>query len=483
MVGLCVLVVLVTLAYEAVGNVIVYPHAKGPAASNKFKVYVSQGGRKHESFTYISTSDQRSHEASHVHPGRSMSFTSFAFAGGSVTVEVHTQRDFHNCIVRPKSYNYHCRRTGTKVAQFTVSNTKKWMSVEFDYDYGSSNGGPDITDRLLVFADPPETHKPNKNDNSVLYYDVGLHNLNGQKQLDSHVKEVYLAPGAYVQGGFKTTGNQPVKIYGRGIVSTSIYKWHDSRFEWSIINMDKGHSHVVEGIIMVDPEEYFYRGLSDHNTVRYVKMVGSWAFNSDGVGIGHDGLVEDCFICANDDALKVYTDNMVAQRVVIWQMQNGAVFQNGWWSGRDMKKVRISDIDVIHTDWCTFKGSNCQISDNDAVFDLAGDTKHFAMSDVVFTNIRVEGSCPRIVYWKMANGASGTASNVRIVNLSVESQPGHDSLHNEIAGNSGGRVTNWQFNNFKIGGKCISNPGQADFHIDAHTTSNIQFHCGGSIIG
>lgn len=174
---------------------------------------------------------------------------------------------------------------------------------------------------------------------------------------------------------------------------------------------------------------------------------------------------------------------MVARRVVIWQMQNGAVFQNGWWSGRDMKKVRISDIDVIHTDWCTFKGSNCHISVNNAVFDLAGDTKHFAMSDIVFTNIRVEGSCPRIVYWKMTNGASGTASNVHIINLSVDSQPGHDSLHNEIAGNSGGRVTNWQFNNFKIGGKCISSAAQADFHIDANTTSNIRFNCGGAIIG
>lgn len=102
------------------------------------------------------------------------------------------------------------------------------MSVEFDYDNGTT-GVRDITDKLLVFADPPETEVPSKNDSSVLYYDVGVYNLGRQLVIPSKIKQIYLAPGAFVQGGFRTSGDQSVKIYGRGIVDNSIYRWHDSR--------------------------------------------------------------------------------------------------------------------------------------------------------------------------------------------------------------------------------------------------------------
>lgn len=284
------------------GNLVVYPHANGPPASSHFTIFLSQGGNKHKSFTYISTSDHRTQDASHVKPHRSVSWTSFAFTGSPVTVEVHTKSDFHNCVVRPKSYGYHCKRTGPMVAQFIVQHNTRMMSVEFDND--QTNSHKDITNKLVVFADPTETNVPSKHDANVLFYDVGLHNLNGQKLLDSHIKEVYLAPGAFVQGGFRTSGGS-VKIRGRGIMSGTIYKFHDNRFLWGLINVDKGSHHVVEGITMVDSPQFFYRGLSDNNVVRNVKTLAPWTFNSDGVGIGHDGLVEDCFFMANDDSIKV----------------------------------------------------------------------------------------------------------------------------------------------------------------------------------
>ena len=57
----------------------------------------------------------------------------------------------------------------------------------------------------MVFADAPETQVPNKHDSRVLYYDVGVHDLHGQLALNSQITEVYLAPGAWVKGGFKIT--------------------------------------------------------------------------------------------------------------------------------------------------------------------------------------------------------------------------------------------------------------------------------------
>ncbi|KAK7507341.1 hypothetical protein BaRGS_00001276, partial [Batillaria attramentaria] len=381
------LLLLLALLPLVASNLIVYPSANGAPKSNKFQIFVTQNGQRHESFVYMSSSQHRTHDASHVRGGRTMSWTSFAFTGAKVTVEVHTPRDFQHCIVRPKHYGINCRHAGSKIAKFDVPSNTKMMSVEFDYDYGSYTGH-DITDKLMVFADPPETHKPNKNDNHVLYYDVGVHNLNGQKDIGAKT-EVYLAPGAFVKGGFITSQGHGVKIYGRGVLDNRDYKWHDNRFSWATINMDKGHQHTVEGITISDSCFYFIRALSDHNTISNVKMVGAWIYNNDGVSTGDNGVL--------------YADNVHVSRCVVWQAQNGAVFQTGWWTGRDMHNVRVTDVDIIHTDWCTFKGgdmSNCQISNNDAVFDHAGDTKNLDIADIEFRNIRVEGTCPRIINWK-----------------------------------------------------------------------------------
>ena len=117
---------------------------------------------------------------------------------------------------------------------------------------------------------------------------------------------MYLAPGSYVHGGFITTGHQPIKIHGRGILSGEKYKLDDSRFSYAIVPMDKGSYHLEEGLVIVDPPGFFIRVLTgDHNTVRNVKTVGAWTYNTDGVSVGNNGLVEDSFFMVNDDAIKI----------------------------------------------------------------------------------------------------------------------------------------------------------------------------------
>ncbi|XP_050415137.2 dextranase [Patella vulgata] len=473
----CLVLIILVLAFQPIyGNVIIYPSPQGVNPSNKFQVFVSQGNHRQASVTYIATSDIRAKQAPHVTAGRSVSWTSFAFTGGPVTVEIHAPTDFKNCIVRPKSYGYACKRMGPKKAQITVSETSRMMSIEFDNDYGTTNDD-DIKDKLLVFADPPETNVPDEHDSSVLYYKAGVHNLNGQLHLDSKIKTVYLAPGAWVEGGFITSGQHPVTIRGRGILSTQTYKWHDHRFAYGMVTMDKGNHHVLEGITMVDPEEFYFQGLGDHNTVRNVKMIAPWAFNSDGVGMGHDGVVLDTFIWANDDAFKVYTSRMVVERCVVWLAQNGAVFQMGWTHTRDVHNVSIKNVDVIHVDLCNFHGSNCKLAANAAVFNIGGHVRQFKVSDIVMSNIRVEGSCPRLIYYTMKDDVTGSVSNIHFDNWTVDSQPMHDSLHNEINGSAhGGMMSNWTFTNLKVGGHCITGPKQADFLVGSHT-SNIKFIC------
>lgn len=138
-----------------------------------------------------------------------------------------------------------------------------------------------------------------------MFFDVGVHDLNGQLHLPPEINQVYIAPGAFLQGGFITTASHSVNITGRGIMSGATYPFHDPRFLWGLVNMDKGSGHLLEGVTLVDSPQFFFRGQSSFNTVRNVKMLAPWTYNSDGVGIGMNGLVEDCFIWANDDTFKV----------------------------------------------------------------------------------------------------------------------------------------------------------------------------------
>ncbi|CAC5410380.1 unnamed protein product [Mytilus coruscus] len=137
----------------------------------------------------------------------------------------------------------------------------------------------------------------------------------------------------------------------------------------------------------------------------------------------------------------LYNDDAVIRNCVVWQAQNGAVFQTGWWTQRHMQHVRVSDIDIIHTDWCTFKGNNCHLSDNNGVLDQTGNTKDFQISDVEFRNIRIEGIVPRIFNFNVHAGAVGHISDFSFVNWTIESQPMGDAIHNVIKGSSSAHVS------------------------------------------
>ena len=51
---------------------------------------------------------------------------------------------------------------------------------------------------------------------------------------------------------------------------------------------------------------------------------------------------------------QLYASDLEVKRSVVWQGENGAVFQTGWWDSRVMHNVHVHNIDVIHTDWCAF---------------------------------------------------------------------------------------------------------------------------------
>jgi len=188
----------------------------------------------------------------------------------------------------------------------------------------------------------------------------------------------YLEPGAFVSGGFKTTcwqrGSDAVVFSGRGVISGEAFPWHSPLFEWALLNIDAGVGNVVDGITLIDSPMFHMASYSRNATIRNVKMLGTWPYNSDGFDTGLGGLVEDCFVRANDDSIKISggTDSLV-QRIVVWQMINGAVIQMGWISPLAWQRVTVRDIDVIHVDYCS-ASRGCARSNNEAIVDLAPGT-------------------------------------------------------------------------------------------------------------
>ncbi|XP_067671663.1 uncharacterized protein [Haliotis asinina] len=465
---------LVFLLPVVCSDVIIYPAPDGVAPSDKFSVNVTQSGQPPSRlFVYISTSDHRSSSPLEP-PGRSMSWTSFAFTGAPVTIDVHSPKDFNNCLVRPSSYGYRCERQGPNRASFTILQNARMMSVEFDNDYGL--GIRDITDKLFVFADPPEVNVPSPTDSDVLYYGAGIHNFTASLVVGQEIREVYISPGAYIRGGFQLPhGN--VTMHGRGVISNENFVRHDERIGQCAVNFMGSSGNVYEGITIADPSKFFFLANGHDNIVRNARMVAAWMGNTDGIGVGIGGLVEDTFIIADDANIKIHMSNLTVRRCVQWQMQNGGTLQTGW-ETLYVRNVTMADMDIIHTDWCKFKNVCKTLSGNDAVFDTYGNTRHFDVSDIRFENIRVEGSCPRIVNYNMDPAAEGIISNVTVVNLSVDSQPAHDPIHTVISGSSrGGRIINWRFVNLTIAGQCIPRGSDGDFIIDHNTTSDITFTC------
>ena len=56
----------------------------------------------------------------------------------------------------------------------------------------------------------------------------------------------------------------------------------------------------------MDEFRYFaLRLISTYNTVSWVKTIGAWTWNSDGISVWDNSLVDHCFIWANDDAIKL----------------------------------------------------------------------------------------------------------------------------------------------------------------------------------
>lgn len=435
---------------------------------------------------YENSIEHRLPNMTYMSAGQAVAFAGFAFDAslGPATVRVETSFVATACVVRPRSAAVPCTlRTDGRAATLTLAAPMLKLSVEL-YSAAVRNSAAYMSNALLVFADPPEDPAtvPSPDDPSALIFGPGMHILSGQMPLTGSITQVYVAPGAYVIGGFITSYdfNTGVRITGRGVISGEDFPWHSPAFTWGLLNIDGGRNHVLDGLTLVDSPMFYIASVASGCTINNVKLAAAWTFNSDGLDVGPSSVVTDVFVRSNDDSLKLSGSGGTVRRAVVWQSINGAVVQAGW-VNLQRTDILVDEVDVIHVDYCAGVAAGwCMGSDNEAVIDAAPDGVTAAdTARVTITNVRVEGDAVRLLYLALPPGATGTFTGIDIVNVTADAQSLMDGTNSGVISGASAstRITDVTVTNMVIAGRCASSAAAAGVTVDATTTSGISFVC------
>ena len=294
-----------------------------------------------------------------LHAGRSISWTNIALHQ-PVEVEVtllNTKRVQPSDRVRilPSRHKVKAEVKGN-VIRFTLRKPGQY-SVEIG-EKGYRNG-------LMIFANPPEKDKPGNNKTyarfdgatasqlshgaqgrSGIYFEKGHHKI-GIYKVPEHIKNIYFERGAWVDGALILDGNRDVKIFGRGVLSS---RHIDYRAAHGIEAINRASRIKVEGITVADFKHFGLRMVSTHTSVQWVKVIGAWLWNMDGISVRDHSKVQHCFIWANDDAIKPYRHNILFEDIVVWQLDNGGTIQMSWGNSK-ASDVVIRRVDLLRADW------------------------------------------------------------------------------------------------------------------------------------
>ena len=328
--------------------------------------------------------------------GHTQAWSSLWFAGAPVTVTVHNRKgwgSWEEVVLRPRHSNISLHKINDTALSFTVPPSPLGYQLtlesaqQMDPLTGCDGFSNVVGDSLMIFADPATmaSDPGSRGAPGTLYFGPGVHDLGGQMVLPANISSVYVAGGAWISGGFITEDDSAsVTISGRGVVSGSSQTFlqdpagfgpcsYNGSYCWSLVNLDKGVAHRLEGLVLHDPPKYFFRSYANGVKLNGVKMLGAWTYNTDGVVTGDNGVVTNSFIRSNDDSIKLFSSSVRVSDVVVWQMNNGGVFQLGWWGSHDQRDILVERVTVIHADWKKVDDEWSRTHpQNDAIFDLRG---------------------------------------------------------------------------------------------------------------
>ncbi len=389
--------------------------------------------------------------------GRSISWTNFSF-DGSIEVKVKVLNTDKVPIqgksirILPSRYDIVPTVNGNEVS-FTLT-TPGQFSVEIGED-GYKNG-------LMIFANPLETDIPDINDPEYLVLDSskdvlntanipskykGIYFKKGEHNIDvfdipAHVKNIYLADSAWVYGAFLGEKGNGIKIFGRGIISQDRMNYR--RAHGIDIATD---SATVDGVVVADFKRFAVRLRGSYNRIDWVKVIGGWVYNCDGITAYANSTVSHCFIWANDDAIKVYLSNIVWSDIVVWQLNNGGTIQMSW--GRtEANNCRISRVDVLRAEWVK-PGFNAALLS--CVGNYYKEPDRYSMqSNWIIDDLVTENPVPIIFGINPDSYSINHVRNITLKNWNVQMTPNNVFRNRILAGNPQTIIDGFVFDNFKF---------------------------------
>ena len=332
----------------------------------------------------------------------------------------------------------------------------------------------------------------------VVVFPPGVYDI-GYWQVPNNIEHVHLAGGAVVFGALDVIpqGRDPFydgptidhvyrddwpgeslrssfSLTGPGIISGAKLPWHLKK-DFTYTAEDDWWAHVkavqfavarvrLEDVTIANSPYWVLSFLNDSDartrgTFDNFKMVGAWTYNNDGLPnpSGAESRITNAFIHAADDAFKLYNSDSTIDNCVVWQSNNGAVFQLGWFP-KTVRGVRVSDVDVIHFENWYGVGLG-----NRALFNYADAGGAGTISDIEFTDVRVEGPILRLFGFKCSGGQ--VIRDVTFNRLDVPGGMGVGNLGAPGANYFLGQVTDFTFHDFRFGDDRVTSVAQAEFEF------------------
>ena len=337
-----------------------------------------------------------------------------------------------------------------------------------------------VNQALHIFANPPETDVPDKDDPDVFWIGPGEWVMDAIVLTDNQT--LYISGGAVLHSIISVANADNVRICGRGLIDGSDYPAWNQAGSYARVPIDLNHSKniTVEGIGIVNSNCWNLNSYSSKNvTIDNVKII-SGRQNGDGFTFQSctSHLVTNCFARTWDDSLvlKNYsgsTKGITFKNVQVWtdlaqSMEIGYETDKGLTLDPEISDVLFEDITVLYN----FHKPVISIHNSDDAF----------VHDIVYRNIVVEnafmqgdnGFNKELIEmtlqnssWSTVRDEFGSIDNVLIDGLTVVNTADGKVPRSRMSGQSeDNMITNVTLKNVTILGKPVTSLKEMKLSVD-----------------
>lgn len=270
------------------------------------------------------------------------SFGYFDLLKGTANVTVKPAFGFSSVAVLPESAGV---KTEVKNGEISFSlDTPRDLTLVFDGDYHGKV--------LQVFVSPPETDVPKKGDPGVIYVAPGYYTGKNYKLISGDT--LYIAGGAYIEGGTVSAAGSNIRVCGRGVLSPN---------EPQGMYFGSCSNSTLEGIILNKKQKGWSGQVQncDGITVDRYRVVSPVYYSTDGLNITTSKNVtyRNCYFRTGDDCVSIKggnlekpsdnpVDNVLLENCTFWSDGNNAVAIGSETYTPYMRNITVRNCEILY---------------------------------------------------------------------------------------------------------------------------------------